>query len=65
MTNDLFFIRRQDAADMLGVTPPTLTRWHKRGILVMTKLSPRVMGYTREQLLAFIEKSMTSAEVAK
>jgi predicted site-specific integrase-resolvase len=65
MTNDLFFIRRQDAANTLGVTPPTLTRWHKRGILVMKKLSPRVMGYTREQLLSFIEKSTTVKEVSK
>jgi hypothetical protein len=50
---------------MLGVTPATLTRWHKERVLVMTKLSPRVMGYTQEQLLAFIEKSMTGAEVGK
>lgn len=49
------FVRRQNAAKILGVKPATLTRWHKRRILIMTKLSPRVMGYTQEQLEAFAE----------
>jgi hypothetical protein len=49
------FVRRQNAAKILGVTPATLTRWHKGGVLVMTKLSPRVMGYTQEQLEAFAQ----------
>lgn len=49
------FVRRQNAAKILGVKPATLTRWHKRRILIMTKLSPRVMGYTQERLEAFAE----------
>lgn len=49
------FVRRQNAAKKLGVTPATLTRWHKERVLVMTKLSPRVMGYTQEQLEAFTQ----------
>lgn len=49
------FVRRQNAAKKLGVTPATLTRWHKERLLVMTKLSPRVMGYTQEQLEAFTQ----------
>ena len=53
------FVRRQDAAKKLGVTPATLTRWHKERVLVMTKLSPRVMGYTQEQLEAFIQGRKT------
>jgi hypothetical protein len=53
------FVRRQNAAKKLGVTPATLTRWHKERVLVMTKLSPRVMGYTQEQLEAFIQGRKT------
>ena len=53
------FVRRQNAAKKLGVTPATLTRWHKERVLVMTKLSPRVMGYTQEQLEAFAQGRKT------
>ena len=56
MTDPLSIIRPKQAAPMLGgVTPATLRRWHKKDILKMKKLSPRVMGYTREQLEAFIQ----------
>jgi predicted site-specific integrase-resolvase len=55
MTEPLF-IRLKKASTMLGgVTPATLRRWNKQGILKMTKLSPRVMGYTQEQLEAFAQ----------
>jgi hypothetical protein len=53
------FVRRQNAAKKLGVTPATLSRWHKQSVLVMTKLSPRVMGYTQGQLEAFIQGRKT------
>jgi predicted site-specific integrase-resolvase len=53
------FVRRKNAAKILGVKPATLTRWHKQRILIMTKLSPRVMGYTQDQLQAFAEGRRT------
>jgi predicted site-specific integrase-resolvase len=46
----LLFIRRQEAAKMLGVTPRTLSRWHKQGRLKMVSISPRVLGYHPEDL---------------
>jgi predicted site-specific integrase-resolvase len=59
MTEPLF-IRLKKASTMLGgVTPATLRRWDRQGILKMTKLSPRVMGYTQEQLEAFAQGRKT------
>jgi predicted site-specific integrase-resolvase len=46
----LLFIRRQEAAKMLGVTPRTLSRWHKQGRLKMVRITPRVLGYHPEDL---------------
>lgn len=46
----MLFIRRQDAAKMLGVTPRTLSRWHKLGVLKMVRITPRVLGYHPEDL---------------
>lgn len=59
MTEPLF-IRLKKASTMLGgVKPATLRRWHRQGILKMTRLSPRVMGYTQGQLEAFIQGRKT------
>ena len=48
------FVRRQNAAKKCEVTPATLDSWHNKGILKKTYLSPRVVGYTQEQLEAFV-----------
>jgi len=56
MTEPLF-IRLKKASTMLGgVKPATLRRWHRQGILKITRLSPRVIGYTQGQLEAFIQE---------
>lgn len=49
----MLFIRRQEAAKNLGVTPATLSRWHKSGILKLVKIAPRVLGYHRDTLENF------------
>lgn len=49
----VLFVRRKEAAKMLGVTPATLTRWDKSGLLKMKVIAPRVMGYPREELEKF------------
>jgi hypothetical protein len=59
MTEQLF-IRLKKASTILGaVKPATLRRWHRQGILKITKLSPRVMGYTKGHLEAFIQGRKT------
>ena len=52
---EVSFVRLQKAAAMLGVGVATLHRWDRQGILGITKLGPRVMGYTRAELEAFIQ----------
>jgi len=52
----VLFIRRQQAAKLIGVSPATLTRWHQRGILRMTRITGRVMGYESHVIADFISK---------
>jgi hypothetical protein len=53
-TMQVLFVRLQEAAKSIGVRPSTLRRWHREGILTITKLSPRVVGYYRNALEAFV-----------
>jgi predicted DNA-binding transcriptional regulator AlpA len=56
---EVSFVRLQKAAAMLGVGVATLHRWDHQGILGITKLGPRVMGYARAELEAFIQGRKT------
>jgi predicted site-specific integrase-resolvase len=58
----LLFIRRQEAAKMLGVTPRTLSRWHKLGRLKMVRITPRVLGYHPEDLEKFARGNTQGGE---
>jgi predicted site-specific integrase-resolvase len=49
----LLFIRRQEAAKLIGVSPRTLSRWHKQGRLKMVRITPRVLGYNPQDLEKF------------
>jgi hypothetical protein len=49
----MLFVRRLKAAEMLGVTPRTLSRWDKAGILKFLRIGSRVVGYNPETLEAF------------
>jgi predicted DNA-binding transcriptional regulator AlpA len=52
---EVSFVRLRKAAAMLGVGVATLHRWDRQDILGITKLGPRVMGYPRAELEAFIQ----------
>lgn len=56
---EVSFVRLRKAASMLGVGVATLHRWDRQGILGITKLGPRVMGYPRAELEAFIQGRKT------
>ena len=47
------FVRRLEAAEMLGVTARTLSRWDKSGILKFVRIGGRVVGYNPAVLEAF------------
>jgi predicted site-specific integrase-resolvase len=50
---NMLFVRRLKAAEMLGVTPRTLSRWDKAGTLKFTRIGGRIVGCTPETLEAF------------
>jgi predicted DNA-binding transcriptional regulator AlpA len=53
--SEVTFVRLRKAAAMMGVGVATLHRWDRQGILGITKLGPRVIGYPRAELEAFIQ----------
>lgn len=55
MSEDQLFVRIKKAAIMLGVGTATLRRWNREGVLPITKLGGRVLGYHRDTLNAFAE----------
>ena len=44
---------RHRLVEMLGVTPRTLSRWDKAGILKFVRIGERIVGYNPETLEAF------------
>lgn len=52
---EMSFVRLQKAAPKIGVGVATLHRWDREGILPITRLGPRVLGYPRAVLEAFIQ----------
>ena len=52
---EVSFVRLQKAAPQISVGVTTLHRWDRAGILPIRKLGPRVMGYPRAELEAFIQ----------
>jgi predicted DNA-binding transcriptional regulator AlpA len=53
--SEVTFVRLRKAAPLVSVGVSTLHRWDREGILPITKLGPRVMGYPRAELEAFIQ----------
>jgi hypothetical protein len=53
--SEVTFVRLQKAPPIVSVGVSTLRRWDREGILPITKLGPRVMGYPRAELEAFIQ----------
>jgi predicted DNA-binding transcriptional regulator AlpA len=53
--SEVTFVRLRKAAPLMSVGVSTLRRWDREGILPITKLGPRVMGYPRAELEAFIQ----------
>lgn len=49
------FVRRREAAEMLGVSTRTLARWHEAGVLRSRRVGPRLMVYDVEELRRFVE----------
>lgn len=49
------FIRRREAAEMLGVCTRTLARWHRSGVLPARSIGPRLMVYDPEVLRRFAQ----------
>jgi len=49
------FVRRREAADLLGVSVRTLARWHVAGVLRAIKIGPRLVGYDVDDLRRFTQ----------
>jgi len=47
------FVRRREAADLLGVSARPLARWHESGVLRAIKIGPRLVGYDVDDLRRF------------
>ncbi|EGU9030729.1 TPA: helix-turn-helix domain-containing protein [Vibrio parahaemolyticus] len=57
---DKKFIRINDLAKQLDVTKVTIWRWRKEGRLPpATAISPRVVGWKRETIEAWLDKQAT------
>jgi len=56
------FIRRREAANMLGVHERTLMRWHEAGLLRSIRIGPRLVGYDPEEIQKFLEQAKEEKE---
>lgn len=57
-------IRRPEAAELLGVSIRTLSRWHDSGVLRRVKIGPRLVGYDPEDLRRLMSRDRSADELA-
>ncbi len=58
-TNEAELITRQEAAEILGISLPTLNDWTKTGLLPAYRIGTRVR-YKRDEVLASVKQVQTS-----
>lgn len=56
------FVRRREAAEILGVSTRTLARWHEAGVLRSRRVGPRLMVYDLEDLHRFAKGAVVTDE---
>jgi prophage regulatory protein len=56
-------LRRHEVARMIGVSPLTISRWAKQGVMPpQLQIGPAVVGWKEADLLEWIERRRIEAE---
>lgn len=53
------FLTREEAGNLLGVSPWTLRRWELKGVLPAVRLNRRVIRYRRSDIDALAERMLS------
>ncbi len=54
MENDL--LTADQLANRLGVKPRTVRQWHQTGLIPATRLTPKVIRYNLDEVVASLQK---------
>ena len=58
MQNDL--LTAEQLANRLGVKPRTVKQWHQTGLIPATRLTPKVIRYNLDDVVASLQERQTA-----